>query len=33
MTQAINQSIEEMCGWPWKRLDNVKSEQTLTELI
>ena len=28
-----NQSIEEMCSWLWKRLDNVKSEQTLTELI
>ena len=23
-----NQSIEEMCAWLWKRLDNVKSEQT-----
>ena len=25
-----NQSIEEMCAWLWKRLDNVKSEQRLT---
>ena len=28
-----NQAIEERCAWLWKRLDNVKSEQTLTELI
>ena len=23
-----NQAVEEMCAWFWKRLDNVKSEQT-----
>ena len=28
-----NQSIKEKCAWLWKGLDNVKSEQTLTELI